>query len=216
MAERTTQSWTTVPHFFVVREVDASALVEVRERLGSAIQQAQGIKLTHTDFMVALLARVLTKHPRMNASWNGVGIHLNEGINMGVAMAVDDGVVATVIHNADKTDLGEIAVQRRDLTERARAGRLRPSDIAGATFTISNLGMFHVDAFSAIISPPQAAILAVGSITDRVVPIDGRPAIRTMMTLTLSCDHRVVDGARAAVFLNEVAEAVRQPEKWLR
>jgi pyruvate dehydrogenase E2 component (dihydrolipoamide acetyltransferase) len=216
MAERTSQSWTTVPHFFVVREIDAGALVEVRKRLGSTLEQARGIKLTHTDFLVALLARVLVKHPRMNASWSGAGIHLNQEVNIGVAMAVDDGVVATVIHNANKVDLGEIAVQRRDLTERARAGRLRPSDIAGATFTISNLGMYHVDAFSAIISPPQAAILAVGSIADRVVPVDGRPAIRPMMTLTLSCDHRVVDGARAAVFLNEVAEAVREPEKWLR
>jgi pyruvate dehydrogenase E2 component (dihydrolipoamide acetyltransferase) len=216
MAERTTQSWTTVPHFFVVRDLDAGALIEVRERQGSAIQQARGIKVTHTDFLVALLARVLTKHSRVNASWNDGVIRLNQEVNIGVAMAVDDGVVATVIHNADRADLGEIAVQRRDLTERARAGRLRPSDIAGATFTISNLGMYHVDAFSAIISPPQAAILAVGSIADRVVPVDGRPAIRPMMTLTLSCDHRVVDGARAAVFLNEVAEAIRQPEKWLR
>ena len=216
MAERTTQSWTTVPHFFVVREVDAGALAEVRGRLGAAIEQARGIKLTHTDFLVALLARVLVRHPRLNASWSGAGIRLNEEVNIGVAMAVDDGVVATVIHNANKADLGEIAAQRRDLTERARAGRLRPSDIAGATFTISNLGMYHVDAFSAIISPPQAAILAVGSIADRVVPVDGRPAIRPMMTVTLSCDHRVVDGARAAVFLNEVAEAVREPEKWLR
>jgi pyruvate dehydrogenase E2 component (dihydrolipoamide acetyltransferase) len=216
MAERTTQSWTTVPHFFVVREVDAGGLVEVRERMGVAIQQARGIKLTHTDFLVALLSRVLVKHSRLNASWNDGVIRLNQEINIGIAMAVDDGVVATVIHLADKADLGEIAVQRRDLTERARAGRLRPSDIAGATFTISNLGMYQVDAFSAIISPPQAAILAVGSIADRVVPIDGKPGIRPMMTLTLSCDHRVVDGARAAVFLNEVAEAVRQPEKWLR
>jgi pyruvate dehydrogenase E2 component (dihydrolipoamide acetyltransferase) len=216
MAERTTQSWTTVPHFFVVREIDAGALVEARERLGSATEKARGIKLTHTDFLVALIARVLVKHPRMNASWSGAGISLNHEVNIGVAMAVEDGVVATVIHNADKANLGEIAVQRRDLTERARAGRLRPFDIAGATFTISNLGMFHVDAFSAIISPPQAAILAVGSITDRVVPVDGRPAIRPMMTLTLSCDHRVVDGARAAVFLNEVAEAVREPDNWLR
>jgi len=216
MAERTTQSWTTVPHFFVVREVDAGALVEARERLGSATEQARRVKLTHTDFLVALLARVLVKHPRMNASWNGAGIRLNKEINMGVAMGVDDGVVATVIHNADKLDVGEIGVQRCDLMERARAGRLRPSDIAGATFTISNLGMYQVDAFSAIISPPQAAILAVGSIADRVVPVNGRPAIRPMMTLTLSCDHRVVDGVRAAVFLNEVAEAVREPEKWLR
>jgi pyruvate dehydrogenase E2 component (dihydrolipoamide acetyltransferase) len=216
MAERTTQSWTTIPHFFVVRDIDASVLIEARERLGSAIQQAQGIKLTHTDFLVALLARVLVKHPRLNARWSGAGIWLNQAVNIGVAMAVDDGVVATVIHDANKADLSEIAVQRRDLTERARAGRLRPSDIAGATFTISNLGMYHVDAFSAIISPPQAAILAVGSIADRVVPVDGRPVIRPMMTLTLSCDHRMVDGARAAVFLNEVAEAVREPEKWLR
>jgi pyruvate dehydrogenase E2 component (dihydrolipoamide acetyltransferase) len=216
MAERTTQSWTTVPHFFVVRDVDAGALVEARERLGSAIPQAPGIKLTHTDFLVAILARVLAKHPRMNASWNDGAVRLNHEVNIGVAMAVEDGVVATVIHNADKTELGEIAVQRRDLTERARAGRLRPSDIAGATFTISNLGMYHVDAFSAIIVSPQAAILALGSITDRVVPLNGRPAIRPMITLTLSCDHRVVDGARAAVFLDEVAEAVREPEKWLR
>jgi pyruvate dehydrogenase E2 component (dihydrolipoamide acetyltransferase) len=216
MAERTTQSWTTVPHFFVARDVDASALIQVRERLGPAIQQTHGIKLTHTDFLVALLARVLVKHPRLNASWSGEVIRLNHEVNIGVAMAVDDGVVATVIHRADKADLGRIATQRRDLTERARAGRLRPSDIAGATFTVSNLGMYHVDAFSAIISSPQAAILAVGSITDRVVPVDGRPAVRPMMTLTLSCDHRVVDGARAAVFLNEVAEAVREPEKWLR
>jgi len=214
MAERTTQSWTTVPHFFVVREVDAGALVEARLR--SATDQARGIKLTLTDFLVGLLARVLVKHPRMNASWNSAGIRLNKEINMGVAMGVDDGVVATVIHNADKLDLDEIGVQRRDLTERARAGRLRPSDIAGATFTISNLGMYQVDAFSAIISPPQAAILAVGSIGERVVPVDGRAAVRPMMTLTLSCDHRVVDGVRAAVFLNEVAEAVREPEKWLR
>jgi pyruvate dehydrogenase E2 component (dihydrolipoamide acetyltransferase) len=216
MAERTTQSWTTVPHFFVVRDLDAGALVEARERLEAAIPQARGIKLTYTDLLVAILARVLVKHPRINASWNDGVVRLNQEVNIGVAMAVDDGVVATVIHNADKSDLGEIAVQRGDLTERARMGRLRPSDIAGATFTISNLGMYHVDAFSAIISPPQAAILAVGSILDRVVPVDGRPGIRPIMTLTLSCDHRVVDGARAAVFMNEVAEAVRQPEKWLR
>jgi len=216
MAERTAQSWTTVPHFFVVRDIDAGALVEAHARLGSSIPHARGTKLTHTDFLIAILARILVRHPRINASWNDGLIRLNQEVNIGLAMAVGDGVVATVIHNADRADLGEIAVQRRDLTERARAGRLRPSDIAGATFTISNLGMYHVDAFSAIISPPQAAILAVGSITERVVPLNGRPAIRPMMTLTLSCDHRVVDGARAAVFLNGVAEAVREPEKWLR
>jgi pyruvate dehydrogenase E2 component (dihydrolipoamide acetyltransferase) len=216
MAERTTESWTTVPHFFVVRDVDASALLAVRERLGPAIEQARSVKLTHTDLLVALLARVLLKHPRVNAKWSKDGILLNSEVNVGVAIAVNDGVVAVVIHNAASVELSEIAVQRRDLAERARANRLRPSDIAGATFTISNLGMYHVDAFSAIISPPQAAILAVGSIADRVVPVEGLPGIRPMVTLTLSSDHRVLDGARAAAFLNDLAEAIRQPEKWLR
>jgi pyruvate dehydrogenase E2 component (dihydrolipoamide acetyltransferase) len=152
----------------------------------------------------------------MNASWNGEGIRLNQDINIGIAMAVNDGVVAAVIHNANTKDLGEISDERRNLSERAQAGRLRPSDIANATFTISNLGMYQVDAFSAIISPPQAAILAVARIADRVVAVDGRPAVRPMMTLTLSCDHRVVDGVRAAAFLNDLAEAIRHPEQWLQ
>jgi pyruvate dehydrogenase E2 component (dihydrolipoamide acetyltransferase) len=215
MAERTTQSWTTVPHFFVVREVDAAALIEAREKLGSPIEKAQGVRVTHTDVLVALAARVLVKHPRMNASWTGEGIRPNPEVNMGIAMAVNDGVVATVIPGAHAKNLGEIAALRHDLTERARSGKLRPADIAGATFTISNLGMYKVDAFSAIINPPQAAILAVGRITDRVVPVDGKPGIRPMMTMTLSSDHRVVDGARAASFLNDLADAIQAPGKWL-
>ncbi|HLW87684.1 MAG TPA: dihydrolipoamide acetyltransferase family protein [Terriglobales bacterium] len=216
MAERTTESWTTVPHFFVVREVDASALVAARERLRPPVEQRRGVKLTYTDLLVMLVADVLVKHPRVNAQWSKQGIHLNSEVNIGLAMAIDDGVVTTVIHNAGKVDLGEIAVLRRDLTERARGGRLRPSDIANATFTISNLGMYEVDAFSAIISPPQAAILAVGSIRDRVVPVDGKPGVRPMITLTLSSDHRVVDGARAAAFLNDVAESILHPDRTLR
>jgi pyruvate dehydrogenase E2 component (dihydrolipoamide acetyltransferase) len=216
MAERMTESWTSVPHFFVVREVDAGSLVAIRERLGRAAEQAGGVHPTHTDLLVALLARVLVKRPRMNAAWSAAGIRLHEEVNIGVAVAVNDGVVAAVIHNAHTTDLDEIAAQRRDLIERAKSGRLRPSDITGATFTLSNLGMYGVDAFSAIISPPQAAILAVGRIAERVVPVDGQPGIRPMMTLTLSCDHRIVDGARAAAFLSDLAEAIREPEKWLR
>jgi pyruvate dehydrogenase E2 component (dihydrolipoamide acetyltransferase) len=216
MAERTTGSWTTVPHFFVVREIDAGALVAAREQLRPGIEGARGAKRTHTDLLVALVARVLVQHPRVNASWTDDGIRLNREVNIGIAMAVKDGVVAAVIHKAATADLGEIAVQRRDLTERARGGRLRPADIAGATFTISNLGMYGVDTFTAIINPPQAAILAVGRIAERVVPVDGRPGIRPMVTMTLSCDHRVVDGARAASFLNDLAEAIREPGKLLR
>ena len=216
MAERTLQSWTTVPHFFVVRDVDAGALNETRKQRGPAIERERSVSLTHTDLLVALVARALARHPRVNASWTPKGIRSNEEINIGVAIAVADGVVATVIKNAGQIALGDISVQRRDLAERAKGGRTRPADIAGATFTISNLGMYHVDAFTAIISPPQAAILAVGSITDRVVPVDGRPAVRPIVTLTLSCDHRVIDGAHGALFMNDLADAMRDPETWLQ
>ncbi len=215
MAERTTQSWTTVPHFFVTRNIDAAALNQYRERIAAEIERTHGVRITHTDLLVALVARVLTKHPRLNASWSPEGIRLHDRVNMGVAIAVNDGVVAAVIPNAQAAGLAEIATQRRDVAERARAGKLRPADIADATFTISNLGMYKVDAFSAIITPPQAAILAVGSIADQVVAVDGKPAVRPTMSLTLSSDHRVADGARAALFLNDVAEALREPEKSL-
>ncbi len=215
MAERTTQSWTTVPHFFVVREVDAGALIGVRQELGPEIEETHAVKLTYTDLLVALVARVLAKHPRLNASWAGAGIRLNERINIGLAMAVDDGVVAPVILNADKTGLAAIAVQRGELTGRARAGRLRPGDLSDGTFTISNLGMYGIDAFTAIITPPQSAILAVGTIADRVVPVDEKPGVRPMMTMTLSSDHRVVDGARAAEFMRDLAAAIENPRQLL-
>ena len=215
MAERTTQSWTTVPHFFVTREIDASALNEYREKLVGEIERTHKIRITHTDLLVALVARVLLKHPRLNSSWTAEGIRLHDHVNMGVAIAVNDGVVAAVIPNAHTANLAEIAQQRRDVAERARAGKLRPTDIADATFTISNLGMYHVDQFTAIIIPPQAAILAVGGIADRVVAIEGKPAVRPMMTLTLSADHRAADGARAAMFMNDLAEAISRPGEFL-
>jgi pyruvate dehydrogenase E2 component (dihydrolipoamide acetyltransferase) len=215
MAERTTQSWTTVPHFFVSRDVDATALDAYRDGIVAEIERTHEIRVTHTDLLVALVARVLLKHPRLNASWSADGIHLHDQVNMGIAIAVNDGVVAAVIPNAHTASVPEIAKQRRDLAERARAGKLRPADISGGTFTISNLGMYHVDRFSAIITPPQAAILAVGGIADRVVAVEGKPAVRPMMTLTISCDHRVADGARAALFLESLADATRDPAKLL-
>jgi pyruvate dehydrogenase E2 component (dihydrolipoamide acetyltransferase) len=207
MAERTTQSWTTVPHFFLTREVDASGLNKKRAELLPSIEESHKVRLSHTDLLISVVAHALEKHPRLNASWNGQAIRLNQEINIGIAMAVEDGVVTGVVRSANKIDLDEIAVQRRDLAERARAGRLRPIDISGATFTISNLGMYHVNAFTAIIVPPQAAILAVGEIADRVVAVEGKPAVRPMISMTLSCDHRVVDGARAAEFMETVASA---------
>jgi pyruvate dehydrogenase E2 component (dihydrolipoamide acetyltransferase) len=215
MAERTTQSWTSAPHFFVTRDIDAGALLSAREKFGPAIEKERGARLSHTDLLVAAVARALEKHPLVNASWTGDGIRLHPEINVGVAMAVEGGVVVAAIPGANTKKLGEITKMRSDLTERARAGKLRPADITGATFTISNLGMYQVDAFTAIIVAPQAAILAVGRIADRVVPVDGKPGIRPLITLTLSCDHRVFDGARAALFLNDLAAAIVEPEKLL-
>jgi pyruvate dehydrogenase E2 component (dihydrolipoamide acetyltransferase) len=204
MAERTTQSWTTVPHFFLTREVDATVLSAARERLLPQIQQSHGVKLTHTDLIVSAVGRALRQHPRMNASWNNGSITINHDVNIALAIAVENAVVTAVIGNADRASLGDLARQRTGLANRARANRLQPADIAGATFTISNLGMFEVDAFTAIIVPPQAGILAVGTIKDRVVAVNATTAIRPMTTLTLSSDHRVVDGTRAAAFLADV------------
>jgi pyruvate dehydrogenase E2 component (dihydrolipoamide acetyltransferase) len=216
MAERTTQSWTSVPHFFVTREVDASALNATRERLIPVIEKSHGVKVTHTDLIVAAVARALRLHPRMNGSWANDKITLNADVNVALAMAVENAVVTAVIRNSDKISLGDIAKQRKELAERARANRLQPADITGATFTISNLGMFSVDAFTAIIVPPQAGILAVGAIADRVVAVNGMIGVRPTLNLTLSSDHRVVDGARAAQFLNDVVLALAEPEKLVR
>jgi pyruvate dehydrogenase E2 component (dihydrolipoamide acetyltransferase) len=217
MAERTTASWTTVPHFFVSREVDATALNDTREKLIPAIQKSHGVKVTHTDLMVSAVANALARHPRMNGSWVDGRIVLNAEVNVALAIAVDNAVVTAVIRNADKAKLGDIAARRKELSERARANKLAPADISGATFTISNLGMLNVDAFTAIIVPPQAGILAVGAITDRVVPVGGLIGIRPVMTMTLSSDHRLVDGARAAMFLNDVVAALTTEAgvKWI-
>jgi pyruvate dehydrogenase E2 component (dihydrolipoamide acetyltransferase) len=213
MAERTTQSWSTVPHFFLVQTVDAGELIDTQKKLANGA--AAGTAPTITDLLIALVARAVAKHPRINSSWTGDNVRANPDVNISVAMAVKDGVVGAVIPKADSAKVAHISVLRRELTERARAGKLRPADITGGTFTLSNLGMYKIDAFSAIITPPQAAILAVGAITDAVVPVDGKPGIRPVMTMTLSSDHRVIDGARAAEFLVELANAIRHPEKYL-
>ena len=213
MADRTAQSWTTAPHFFVMREADAGALLEFRDGLP---KDASGSRATLGDLLVALVARVLKSHPRMYATWSADGPKPNVEINVAVAVAVEDGVVAPVIRRADAATLAEIAARRRDLAERARASRLRPEDLAGATFTVSNLGMFEVDAFTAILPPGQAAILAIGAVRDRVVARDGKPVVRPAIFLTLSSDHRVVDGARAAGFMRDLVNALEHPVELLR
>ena len=207
MAERMTTSWTTAPHFYLVREVNVSRLVTWRERAS----KQTGVRLTYTDLLVKLVAAALGQHPRVNGSWKDGSIVSPAEINMGLAVAIDDGLVVPVLHRADTLSLAEIAGRREDLVSRAQSGKLRPADIQGGTFTISNLGMFGVDAFNAIVNPPQAAILAVGRITDRVVALNGQAVVQPTMVLTLSCDHRALDGARGAQFIGALAELVEEP-----
>lgn len=207
MAERTTQSWTSAPHFYLVREVNASQLISWRER----VLKRSSEKITYTDLLVKVVAAALKAHPRVNASWRDGRVLLNDEVHVGLAVATGEGLVVPVIHRADTPGLGELARQRKDLVAKAQAGKLRPQDISGGTFTLSNLGMYNVDAFNAIINTPQAAILAVGRIAERVVPVRGQPAVQPMMVLTLSCDHRVIDGARGAQFLDAVANLVEDP-----
>ena len=207
MAERMTASWTTAPHFYLVREVNVSRLVSWLDKA----RTQTGARITYTDLLVKLVAAALAQHPRANGSWKNGTIAVNPDINIGLAVAIDDGLVVPVLHRADTLKLPEIAARREDVVSRAQAGKLRPADIQGGGFTISNLGMYGVDAFSAIVNPPQAAILAVGRIADRVVALNGQPAVQPTMVLTLSCDHRALDGARAAQFLGALADLVEEP-----
>lgn len=211
MAARLTESWTTVPHFFLTREVDASRLVAWR----SSAQVEGQPKVTYSDLIVKVVAMTLRRHPRLNAAWIDGRIMGNAAINVGLAVAVEDGLLVPVIAQTDQLGVGEIAAARADMVERAQANKLSMEDLQGGTFTISNLGMFGVDQFNAIVNPPQAAILAVGRIADRVVAVDGQPAVRPMLTLTLSCDHRVVDGARGAQFVDDLAAALEEPLRLL-
>jgi pyruvate dehydrogenase E2 component (dihydrolipoamide acetyltransferase) len=208
MAERTTESWQTVPQFSLEREIDASRLTAWRE---TARRRPGYERVSHTDLLVKLAAAALERHPRVNGRWNDGTIVAGEGVNVGIAVAIDDGIVVPVVHNVDRLTLREIAEQRLQLVEAARARKLRPDDVQGGTFTVSNLGMYGVDSFHAIVNAPQAAILAVGRIVDRVVAVDGVPAVRPILSLTMSFDHRVVDGARGAEFLDTLAALAEEP-----
>jgi pyruvate dehydrogenase E2 component (dihydrolipoamide acetyltransferase) len=208
MAERMSESWRTVPHFFLLRQVEATRLLAWRESLRS---RAGYEGVTHTDLLVKLCAVALREHPRVNASWRDGKVLASAGVHVGVAVALEDGLVVPVVHHADDLDLHELAARRKALVEAARSGRLRPEDVSGGTFTVSNLGMYGVDAFAAIVNPPQAAVLAVGRITDRVIPVAGKAEIRPTLVLCLSFDHRVVDGARGAQFLDTLAGLMEEP-----
>ncbi|MDQ3857826.1 MAG: 2-oxo acid dehydrogenase subunit E2, partial [Actinomycetota bacterium] len=208
MAERTAESWRTAPHFFLFRDVDAGRLGSWR---ASARARPGYEAVTVTDLLVKVAAEALRRHPRVNASWRGGAVAANTDVNVGIAVAIEDGLVVPVVHGTDRLPLAELAERRGALVAAAREGRLRPEDVSGGTFTVSNLGMYGVDAFLAVLNPPQAAILAVGRIVDKIVPTDGAPAVRPTMTLSVSFDHRVVDGARGAEFLDTLASLVEEP-----
>ena len=207
MAERLTESWQTVPHFYLKRSVNATGLVKWREQITSRVDQ----KITYTDFLVKLTAAALRHHPHLNGQWTGSQVAFNDAINIGLAVAVDDGLLVPVIHAADTLGVVAVAERRRVLVERAQQNRLQLADLQNGTFTISNLGMFDIDEFSAIVNPPQAAILAVGRVKDEVVAVAGQAEVRPMLSLSLSCDHRAVDGARGARFLDTLAQLIEDP-----
>jgi pyruvate dehydrogenase E2 component (dihydrolipoamide acetyltransferase) len=200
MAERMERAWRDVPQFVLTRDVDATAL-----------RAGRGDGVTVTDLLVKRCAEALVRHPRLTMSWRDGGLAPGPGVNVGIAVATDEALVVPVVHDADRLSAADISARRRALVDAARAGTLRPEDVQGGTFTISNLGMYGVDAFQAIVNAPQAAILAVGRILERPVAVNGALTVRPVLTLTVTFDHRVVDGARGAEFLDTLASLVETP-----
>jgi pyruvate dehydrogenase E2 component (dihydrolipoamide acetyltransferase) len=207
MASRLTESWQTVPHFYLSRTVDASQLLAWRD----ALRRQGRESITVSDLLLRITAASLREHPRLNASWRDGRIQQHPQVNIGMAVAVADGLLVPVFHDADKLSLSELADRRRHLVEAARAGRLTLPEMTGGTFSITNLGMFGVEEFKAIVNPPEAAILAIGAIRDAVVAVQGEPAVRPVFNLTLSCDHRAVDGALAARFMATLHDRMETP-----
>jgi pyruvate dehydrogenase E2 component (dihydrolipoamide acetyltransferase) len=218
-AERMTASFGSAPHFYLDVEVHADTLLELRDRLIPAVERKAAVRLTLTDLLVRIVGAALAEHPRVNAFWADGRIGLHERVNVGIAVATAastplstcTGLVVPVLRDVDRKPLAQIAAERSALVGRARAGQLSPADLAGGTFTLTNLGMYRVDSFHAILNPPQSAILAVGRIAERPVAIGGQLAVRRTVVLTVSCDHRVLDGVLGALFLGRVAELIEDP-----
>jgi pyruvate dehydrogenase E2 component (dihydrolipoamide acetyltransferase) len=208
IARRLTEAW-QAPVFQLGITADMARAQEVRERLVE--RHAHGPKPTISDLLTKVAAAALMRHRAVNALYRGDSIELYPTANIGIAVAIPNGLVVPVIRNCERKTIAEIAAARADLVERARAGKLQQRDLDGGTFTISNLGMYGIERFIAVLNPPQAAILAVGSIEDRVVAVGGQPTVRPRMELTLTCDHRAVDGATGAEFLRDVKALLEEP-----
>jgi pyruvate dehydrogenase E2 component (dihydrolipoamide acetyltransferase) len=207
MIERLSSSWPKTPQFYLMREVNASRLITWRQKA----KEQTLLNITYTDLLVKLVAASLRRHLQVNARYTDGKMLQNPDVNIGIAIATDDGLLVPVIRNADRMTVGEITAARSELVERARTGNLRLEDLQGGTFTVSNLGMYDIDAFNAMVNPGQAAILAVGRITDRVVAIKGQAVVQPMMLVSASFDHRIVDGARGAQFLQTLVGWIEEP-----
>lgn len=211
IARRLAESKFTAPHFYLKLSVDMGAAVEARK----AINAEEGVKVSFNDMVVKAVSLALKKHPAVNSAWMDTHIRTNDHVHIGVAVAVEDGLLVPVVRHADRKSLTEIGAEVKDYAGKAREKKLQPSDWEGNTFTISNLGMFGIEDFTAIINPPDACILAVGGISDVPVVRDGQVVPGKVMKLTLSCDHRVVDGATGAAFLQEVKSLLEHPVRML-
>ena len=207
IARRLAESKFTAPHFYLGIEVDMTGAIAYRKQLNALSET----KVSFNDLIVKSCAHALRKHPAINSSWLGDSIRYNADINIGVAVAVEDGLLVPVVRHADRKGFGEINAEVKEMAGLAKTRKLQPQQMQGNTFTISNLGMFDITEFTAIINPPDACILAVGSIQERPVVRDGKIAVGNVMKLTLSCDHRVVDGATGAMFLATLKGMLEQP-----
>lgn len=211
IAKRLAESKFTAPHFYLTISVDMDAAIDARKMLNSD----SDVKISFNDLVIKAVSRALKKHPEVNSSWLGDVIRTNYDINVGVAVAVDDGLLVPVVKNADVKSLEIISSEVKDFALRAKNKELQPSDWEGNTFTISNLGMFGIDQFTAIVNPPDSCILAVGGIQSIPVVKDGQVVPGNLMKLTLSCDHRVVDGAKGSAFLNSLKNFLEAPVKMM-
>jgi pyruvate dehydrogenase E2 component (dihydrolipoamide acetyltransferase) len=211
MAGRMVESFTSAPHFYLHVSVDARQLVALREQLKAKLEARSGVHLTYTDLLVYFCARTLARHPEAMSQWTPRGMRLLGDVHVGVAVDTERGLLVPVVRDADRLGLSEISRRLADLTTRARLGSLLPTEQEEGVFTISNLGAFGVDAFDAVLNPPQAALLAVGRIKEQPMVAEGKVIPAAMLTLSLSVDHRVLDGARAARFLGDLAELLETP-----
>ena len=211
IAKRMTESFQNIPHFYLSLEIDMSAVQDLRERLKEEVEKRAKVRLTMTDILVKVTAAALKDHPIINSRIEGDQIHLIEAINIGVAIALEGGLIVPVIHHADQKSLTEIASTLRDLTQKAKEGKLSLEEVGGGTFTLSNMGMLGIDKFNAIINPPECSILGVGRTVEKPVFHGGEIKVRPMAWFSLSSDHRIVDGATAALFLNHIKKLIENP-----